>query len=63
MRYIKKYSKFLESVLEVDAPSKVDSDMKSKGKEMTEKDVVDRFSKLYKGLPNENKVEFNSFFN
>jgi hypothetical protein len=53
---------FLESSL-VEAPKKtVDNNLKREGKEMTELDVVNRFSKLYKSLPNDKKAEFNSFF-
>jgi len=66
MKYIKKYIKFFETAM---APAAVKSVLysdslaiKHKGEERTESDVVDRLSKIYKGLSAEEKNKINSYF-
>lgn len=66
MKYIKKYIKFFETVAEAPvAKSVLSSDsltIRHKGEERTESDVVDRLSRIYKGLPAEEKNKINSYF-
>jgi len=66
MKYIKKYIKFFEMVAEpVQAKSVLSSDsltIRHEGEERTESDVVERLSRIYKGLSKEEKTKINSYF-
>ncbi len=67
MKYIKKYIKFFETTMVAPEVAKKTllSDnltLKHKGEESTESEVVERFSRIYKGLPAEEKSKINSYF-
>jgi hypothetical protein len=67
MKYIKKYIKFFENTMVAPEVAKktLQSDnltLTNKGEERTESDVVDRFSRIYKGLSEAEKSEINSYF-
>lgn len=66
MKYIKKYIKFFETVAEPEVAKAVLSSDRTKilhdGEERTESDVVERLSKIYKGLPADEKKKINSYF-
>ena len=66
MKYIKKYIKFFETVAVAPETKKVlQSDnlsLKHKGIEATDLEVVERFSKLFIDLSNDEKSEINSYF-
>jgi len=67
MKYIKKYIKFFETTMVAPEVAKKTllSDnltLKHKGKESTESEVVERFSRIYKELSLEEKSEINSYF-
>jgi hypothetical protein len=67
MKYIKKYIKFFETTMVAPEVAKKTllSDnltLKHKGEESTESEVVERFSKIYKGLSEDEKSEINSYF-
>jgi hypothetical protein len=67
MKYIKKYIKFFENTMVAPEVTKktLQSDnltLTHKGEERTESDVVDRFSRIYKGLSEAEKSEINSYF-
>jgi hypothetical protein len=66
MKYIKKYIKFFETVAEPEVAKAVLSSDKTtimhEGEERTESDVVERLSRIYKGLPNDEKKKINSYF-
>jgi len=66
MKYIKKYIKFFETVAEPEvAKAVLSSDrliISHEGEERTEADVVDRLSRIYKGLSNDEKNKINSYF-
>ena len=61
MKYVKKYERFLEALLAAEPKAK-SGELKHKGAEMSEVDVVSRFSRLYKNLGSAEKTEFDSFF-
>jgi len=67
MKYIKKYIKFFENTMVAPEVAKktLQSDnltLTHKGEERMESDVVDRFSRIYKGLSEAEKSEINSYF-
>ncbi len=67
MKYIKKYIKFFENTMVAPEVAKktLQSDnltLTHKGEERTESDVVDRFSRIYKGLSGAERSEINSYF-
>jgi hypothetical protein len=66
MKYIKKYIKFFETVAEPAVAKSVLSSgsmtLRHEGEERTESDVVDRLSRIYKGLSAEEKNKINSYF-
>jgi hypothetical protein len=67
MKYIKKYIKFFETTMVAPEVAKKTllSDnltLKHKGEESTESEVVERFSRIYKGLSDDEKSQINSYF-
>lgn len=64
MKYIKKYIKFFETVAEPEVAKATLSrtTIGHEGEERTESDVVERLSRIYKGLPNDEKKKINSYF-
>lgn len=67
MKYIKKYIKFFETTMvEPEIAKKTllsdNLTLRHKGEERTEKEVVERLSRIYKGLPAEEKSKINSYF-
>lgn len=67
MKYIKKYIKFFETTMVAPEVAKKTllSDnltLKHKGEEGTESEVVERFSKIFSGLSEDEKSEINSYF-
>jgi len=67
MKYIKKYIKFFENTMVAPEVAKktLQSDnltLTHNGEERMESDVVDRFSRIYKGLSEAEKSEINSYF-
>jgi hypothetical protein len=67
MKYIKKYIKFFETTMvspEVAKKTLLSDNLtlKHEGEESTELEVVERFSRIYKGLSEDEKSEINSYF-
>ena len=67
MKYIKKYIKFFETTMvEPEVAKKTllsdNLTLKHEGEESTELEVVERFSRIYKGLSEDEKSEINSYF-
>ena len=64
MKYIKKYIKFFETVAEPEVAKAALSKTTRghEGEERTESDVVERLSRIYKGLPSDEKKKINSYF-
>jgi hypothetical protein len=67
MKYIKKYIKFFENTMvspEITKKTLLSDNLtlKHKGEEGTEVQVVDRFSRIYNGLSNDEKSEIDSYF-
>ena len=67
MKYIKKYIKFFETTMVAPEVAKKTllSDnltLKHKGEESTELEVVERFSRIFNGLSENDQSEINSYF-
>lgn len=67
MKYIKKYINFFETTMVAPEVAKKTllSDnltLKHKGEESTEAEVVERFSRIFSGLSEDEKYEINSYF-
>ena len=67
MKYIKKYIKFFETTMvspEVAKKTLLSDNLtlKHKGEESTELEVVERFSRIFNGLSENEQSEINSYF-
>lgn len=63
MKFIKKYQMFTEEVV-IDTPTAPVKPISTEGDilEASEVDVIDRFARLYKDLPKEEKQQINNYF-
>ena len=63
MKFIKKYQMFTEEVV-IDTPTTPVKPISTEGDilEASEVDVIDRFARLYKDLPKEEKQQINNYF-